>query len=124
MRKLIERSCLAFARSRYCLSRRGRILDPPLLEAVDLVHDALKLGAVEEIEGAFLAWEHFEGDAAGGCDHAGCFFGSEIACGDRFDRQLNEDAQPADAAAFIIDLFLCGAGNIFVFGSGLWHRAN
>jgi len=94
-----------------------------LLQPIHCVHDALKLGSIEQIECALFARKHFKRDATRGRNHARRFFGSQIAGRDRFDRQLNEDSQPANTAAFVVDLLLGRAGNIFVFGSGLWHFA-
>ena len=79
-----------------------------LLQAVDRVHQPLKLRPVDQIERALFAGKHFERRAPRRRDHSGGFLGGQIAVGNRFHRQPNQYAQTPNAAAFFVDLFLGG----------------
>ena len=94
-----------------------------LLQPIHRVHHALKLRSVKQIERALFPRKHLQRHTPRSRNHPGRLLGRQITCRDRFDRQLNEDSQPADTSAFVVDLFLCRAGNISVFRSGLWHLA-
>lgn len=84
-----------------------------LLQPIDGVHYSLKFGPIQQIERALFARKHFECDAARGRHHSSSLFRREIALGDRFDRQLDKYSQPANPAAFVVDLLLRRAGADF-----------
>ncbi len=82
------------------------------------MHDPLKLRAVDQIEGALLAWEHFESYFPGRGDHSGGLFGSKVSPGNRVKREAYQDPQAPDAPAFFVNFRLrgrrfCGAIRYF-----------
>ena len=86
-----------------------------LLQPIHGVHHALKLRPIQQIERALFPRKHLKRHASRSRHHPGRFLRRKIACRNRFDRQLNEDSQPADTPGLVVDLVLGRAGNIFVF---------
>jgi hypothetical protein len=77
-----------------------------LLQAVDSVHHALELWAVDQVERTFLAGKHFHRCLARSGDHSGSFFGREATRSYGLKRKPDQYAQTANAAALFVDLFL------------------
>lgn len=95
-----------------------------LLQPVHGVHDALKFGAVDEVERVLFAGEHFERHAASGRDHPGCFLSGKIATSNRFNREMNQNSKAADASAFVVYFFLRGNPGFSVVHDGLKAAEN
>jgi hypothetical protein len=79
------------------------------LEPVDGMHHALEFRPVKQIEDILFSRKHMEGDVPRFRNHPGGIFGRQITAGDSFKRELNQNAKPADATAFIVDFFLRGS---------------
>jgi len=93
-----------------------------LLQAIDSVHDALKLRPVNQVEGALLARKHLEGDAPRRSNHASRFLRGEIASRNRVEGQMNQNPQSANASAFFVDLFLGGCSGTLLHDIHDWAR--
>jgi len=94
-----------------------------LLQTIYRVHHSLKFRPIQQIERALFSRKHLKRHTPRSRHHPSRFLRRKIACRDRFDRQLNQDSQPTDTPALVVDLFLRRAGNNSVFRSGLWHFA-
>ena len=90
------------------------------MKPVNGVHDALKLRAVQQIEGVFFPREHFQGDSAGGSNHPGGFFGGQISASNRFDREIYENSKAADATTFVVDFLLRRSAFAVFLHRGPW----
>jgi len=70
------------------------------------VHHALKFRAVQQIERMLFSGKHIQSDDTGFRNHTRRVFGRQIAAGDRFKRELDQNAKPADATALVVNFFL------------------
>lgn len=94
------------------------------LQAVHSVHDALKFGAVDQVESVLFPGEHFERYAASSRDHPGSFLSGKIAAGDRFNREMNQNSKTSNAPAFVVYFFLRGSPGFSVVHDGLKTAEN
>lgn len=85
---------------------RGRDTEQGLLQAVDCVHHALKLRLVDQIKGALFAGKHFERNAARSGNHSRGFLGGQIPSSNCVEREVHQNAQPANTPAFFVNLRL------------------
>jgi len=73
------------------------------------MHHPLEFRPVKQIKRILFSGKHIERDVARFRNHPRSIFGRQISARDCFKSELNQDAKPADAAAFVVDFFLRGS---------------
>ena len=96
------------------------------MQAVHGVHHALEFRTIQQIERPLFSRKHLQRDSLRRRHHPGRFFRRQVTGSDRFNRQLDENSQAANPAAFVVNLLLRGSrANFGLVGcfSRLWHLA-